>query len=82
MKFDVCMFDPFSPKKCPKLWDEKIFKEVYGLLNEKAILTTYSCARIARNNMKKIGFDVKNGPSIGRKAPSTIAIKNERQDTL
>ena len=74
--FDVCFFDPFSPKKLPKLWTEEIFKEIYELMKDKAILMTYSCARSVRENMKKAGFIVSDGPTIGRNAPATIANKN------
>jgi tRNA U34 5-methylaminomethyl-2-thiouridine-forming methyltransferase MnmC len=78
--FDVCFFDPFSPKKCPELWSEEVFSEIYKLMKKRGILTTYSCARSARDNMKKAGFEVKDGPIIGRWAPGTIAIKNEKDN--
>lgn len=73
--FDVVFYDPFSPKKHPHLWTEKILKEVYRIMKKKSTLTTYSCARIVRDNMKLAKFEVKDGPSVGRKSPSTIAIK-------
>jgi tRNA U34 5-methylaminomethyl-2-thiouridine-forming methyltransferase MnmC len=74
-KFDYIFLDPFSPKKCPELWTESFFKDIYKLCNSGAILTTYSCARVVRDNLKKAGFQVKDGPCVGRRAPSTIAIK-------
>jgi tRNA U34 5-methylaminomethyl-2-thiouridine-forming methyltransferase MnmC len=74
-KFDICFFDPFSIKKCPKLWTEEVFKDVFKLMKKPSILLTYSCARLVRENMKKAGFIIKDGPCIGRNTPSTIAIK-------
>lgn len=74
-KFDFCFFDPFSPKNHPDLWTEEFFKDIYSKMN-KGILTTYSCARVGRDNMKKAGFKVEDGPCIGRRGPSTIAIKS------
>ncbi|MFT4304166.1 MAG: MnmC family methyltransferase [Candidatus Woesearchaeota archaeon] len=74
-KFDICFFDPFSPKKCPELWEEKIFKEIYTHLKKPGILLTYSCARKVRENLKNVGFKVIDGPCVGRNAPATIAIK-------
>lgn len=68
-EFDIVFLDPFSPKKCPELWTEEFFKDI----KLKGRLTTYSCAKIVRENLKKAGFEVKDGPSIGRKSPSTIA---------
>lgn len=73
--FDVCFLDPFSPKKCPELWTEELFKDIYHRLKKGGILTTYSCARIVRDNLKKVGFMIKDGPCIGRRSPSTIAVK-------
>jgi len=76
-KFDVCFFDPFSPKKCPELWSEEIFRDVFRKMNKNGILTTYSCASKVRENMKKAGFEVIDGPCIGRRAPSTICIRGK-----
>jgi len=75
-KFDAVFLDPFSPKKNPELWTEKFFKDIFRLMKSKALLTTYSCAGKIRKNLKNAGFTVKDGPCIGRRAPSTIAIKN------
>lgn len=74
-KFSICFFDAFSPGKCPNLWTEEIFKNVYSVMTDKSILTTYSCARKPRTNMENAGFIVKDGPCVGRWAPSTNAIK-------
>ncbi|PIN81944.1 hypothetical protein COV11_00515 [Candidatus Woesearchaeota archaeon CG10_big_fil_rev_8_21_14_0_10_30_7] len=74
-KFDIVFFDPFSPKKCPELWIEEVFKNVYKKMNIGGVLTTYSCARTVRENMKLAGFKIIDGPIIGRRGPATIALK-------
>jgi tRNA U34 5-methylaminomethyl-2-thiouridine-forming methyltransferase MnmC len=74
-KFDFVFLDPFSPKKCPELWTEEFFKDIYKLMNKKGVLTTYSCARSVRDNLKAAGFKVEDGPSVGRRSPSTIAYR-------
>jgi len=73
-RFDAVFFDPFSPNSQPELWTEEIFSDIKKLMKPGACLTTYSCARIARDSMKKAGFMVKDGPKVGRRGPSTIAI--------
>lgn len=73
--YDVVFFDPFSPKANPELWTEKIFTVVYNLMKLGSRLTTYSCSSKVRVNMARAGFQVKDGPVVGRRAPSTIAIK-------
>lgn len=73
--FDVVFFDPFSPKKCPELWTEEFFKDVAAVMRKGGILATYSCAAVVRENMRKVGFAVKDGPCVGRNAPGTIAVK-------
>ena len=82
-KFNFCFLDPFSPKKCPELWTEEFFADIYGLMkpnnsenpDNNSKLATYSCARIVRDNLTKAGFLVKDGPVVGRRAPSTMGVK-------
>ena len=74
-QFDRIFFDPFSPNKIPELWTKFIFSELYRLLKKGGKLATYSCAKSVRENMSYAGFKITDGPSIGRKSPSTIAIK-------
>ncbi len=74
-KFDFIFHDPFSTKKMPEFWTEDFFKEEYKLLKKSGILTTYSCAKFVRKNMKRVGFEVKDVPPVGRKSPSTLSIK-------
>ncbi|MEM4245309.1 MAG: MnmC family methyltransferase [Candidatus Nanoarchaeia archaeon] len=73
-KFDTVFLDPFSPPKNPELWTEKFFKEIKKRMKKGARLTTYSCARKVRDNLKKAGFKVYDGPKIGRRGPSTVGV--------
>ncbi len=73
--FDAVLFDPFSPKKAPHMWTAEFFSDIYKVMKKGAKLTTYSCARIMRDNLKAAGFSVKDGPCVGRRSPSTIAEK-------
>lgn len=73
--FDAVFFDPFSPKKCPELWTEEFFKAVADKMKKGAVLATYSCARVVRENLISAGFNVFDGPIVGRRSPSTIAYK-------
>lgn len=73
VKFDAVFLDPFSPKKNPELWTYKFLKEVKKRMKKRSVLTTYSCARVVRENMKKAGFKIRDGPRVGRRGPSTIA---------
>lgn len=75
--FDAIFFDPFSPKTSPEMWGEDLFKEMHRVMNSSAILATYSCARLARDNMGKAGLFYDNGPVWGRRGPGTIATKWE-----
>ncbi|MGM5480765.1 MAG: tRNA (5-methylaminomethyl-2-thiouridine)(34)-methyltransferase MnmD [Nanobdellota archaeon] len=79
---DIVFFDPFSPKKHPTLWSKEIFSEMYRILKENGTLTTYSCARMARDNMKKAGFKVFDGPKVGRRSPSTICKKTSDKSKI
>jgi len=73
--FDAVFLDPFSPKRCPELWTERFLSDIHCRMKKGAILATYSCAKLVRENMKKAGFEVKDGPVVGRRAPATLAIR-------
>ena len=73
-KFDAVFHDPFSPPKNPELWTEEFFREVKKRMKKGAILATYSCARVTRDNLKAAGFKVMDGPIVGRRSPSTLAV--------
>ncbi len=72
---DVVFLDPFSPKNEPVLWEENFLKKLHSKTENGGVLTTYSCARKVRDNLKKAGFKVEDGPRVKRRGPSTIAIK-------
>lgn len=74
-KFDAVFHDPFSPKKNPEMWSKEFFSQVKARMTNEAVLATYSCARIVRDNLRDAGFKVKDGPKVGRRGPSTIAFK-------
>ena len=73
--FDAVFFDPFSPKTAPEMWQESFFVEIHRVMKSSAILATYSCARMARDNMSKAGLLYEDGPILGRRGPGTIATK-------
>jgi tRNA U34 5-methylaminomethyl-2-thiouridine-forming methyltransferase MnmC len=72
-EFDLIFHDPFSPKNNPELWTEEFFSQERRVISKQGTLTTYSCARMVRENLKLAGFDALDGPCVGRRAPSTIA---------
>ncbi|MCF7901332.1 hypothetical protein K9L67_03830 [Candidatus Woesearchaeota archaeon] len=72
---DYVFWDPFSPKKEPQFWTTEIFKDIKQHMNTNSKLSTYSYARKIRNNLNSAGFQVQDGPKIGRRSPSTIAKK-------
>jgi tRNA U34 5-methylaminomethyl-2-thiouridine-forming methyltransferase MnmC len=72
-KFDAVFLDPFSPPKNPELWTADFFPEIKKRMNLHAKIATYSCASQIRKNLKIAGFQVEDGPCVGRRAPSTLA---------
>ncbi len=76
-KFDAVFLDPFSPKKLPELWTAGFFSEIRKRMKQGAVLSTFSCARMVRENLAAAGFKVVAGPCIGRRAPITIGLNTE-----
>lgn len=73
---DFVFYAPFSPLFTPKMWDVEIFKKLFYHMDFGGKLSTYSYARKVRDGMSQAGFKVMNGPTLGRRSPSLIAIKN------
>ncbi len=73
--FDIVFLDAFSPKKQPELWQLGFIRDISRVMKKSAVLTTYSCAKPVRERLRKAGFEVMDGPRIGRRSPSTIAVR-------
>jgi chorismate dehydratase len=73
--FDAVFYDPFSPKAQPEMWEIELFQEMYRVMKDSAILATYSCARIIRDNMAAADLVYDDGPIVGRRGPGTVATK-------
>lgn len=73
-KADYVFFAPFSPAKVPEMWTERFFRNIHYKMNPGGKLSTYSYAGWVRENLRTAGFKLTDGPTIGRRSPSTIAI--------
>ncbi len=73
--FDAVFYDPFSPKTSPEMWEVPLFQHVWRVMNSSAIMATYTCARMARDNMAKAGLMYDDGPIVGRRGPGTVATR-------
>lgn len=56
--YDVVFFDAFSPDAQPELWTEEVFRNVYKLMKEGGVMTTYCAKGDVRRAMLKAGFKV------------------------
>jgi tRNA U34 5-methylaminomethyl-2-thiouridine-forming methyltransferase MnmC len=56
--FDAVFLDPFSPKLQPELWQKAFFEDI----------------RAKMRNLEAAGFIVSDGPVVGRRSPSTLAM--------
>lgn len=77
-KFDIVYQDAFSKKNNPELWSEAYFGDIFNLLNEDGILTTYSQAKGIRKIMKAVGFSLyeHDFPKTFPVRPGTLAVKH------
>ncbi len=81
LSFDRVYFDAFAPQKQPELWTVEVFAAVWSTMKPGGLLSTYSCAKWVRANMVAVGFEVRDGPRIGRRSPATIAEKGVQEIT-
>lgn len=75
MKFDAIFHDPYSPAKNPELWTVEFFSRIYKIMEDRAILTTYSSSPKIRRAMIEAGFKIGRGPQVGPKREGTLAAK-------
>ncbi len=73
--FHAVFFDPFSPKVCPELWTAEFITETVSKAYPGAYISTYSCARIVKDNFKNAGCEVLEGPKCGRRDGGVLARK-------
>ncbi len=71
--FDAVFFDPFSPAKCPELWDYNFINNVVRCARQGAYISTYSSARIAKDNFARAGCSIEEGPKLGRRNGGVLA---------
>lgn len=67
--YDVVYFDAFAPEKQPEMWEEQIFRKIYGAMARDAILTTYCAKGSVRRMFQNIGFITERlpGPPNGKR---------------
>jgi hypothetical protein len=77
-KADYVFFAPFSPGRAPDMWTDEFLRDVRLKMNNGAKLATFSYAKLVRENLVKAGFVVRDGPTLGRRSPSVVAINEEK----
>ena len=76
-KYDIIYFDAFAPEKQPEMWEQSLFDNLYQVLNEGGILTTYCAKGEVRRMLQTAGFKVERLPGPpGGKREILRAIKN------
>ena len=68
-KYDIIYFDAFAPEKQPETWEQSLFDNLYQVLNEGGILTTYCAKGVVRRMLQTAGFKVERlpGPPGGKR---------------
>lgn len=67
--YDIIYFDAFAPEKQPEMWSQEFFNNLYDVLNNNGILTTYCAKGSVRRMLKEAGFSVERlaGPPGGKR---------------
>jgi len=74
-KCHLVYYDAFAPDDQPELWTEKIFAQVFAMLQNNGILVTYCSKGSVRRAMHAAGFTVTKLPGPPGKKEITRAIK-------
>ena len=81
-KFDLVYFDAFAPNVQPDLWTEEMFRKIFNLLNDGAILVTYCSKGDVRRALKAAGFIVEKIPGPPGKREMVRARKTAATNAL
>ena len=67
--YDIIYFDAFAPEKQPEMWERSLFDNLYQVLNDGGILTTYCAKGVVRRMLQAAGFTVERlpGPPGGKR---------------
>lgn len=67
--YDIIYFDAFAPEKQPEMWNQSLFNNLYEVLNNNGILTTYCAKGAVRRMLQEAGFIVERlaGPPGGKR---------------
>lgn len=71
---DVWFLDGFSPSKNPELWNKNIFSQIKRLSSPDASASTYSTAKMVRENFTESGFKIEKIPGFGKKKEMLHAV--------
>lgn len=68
-EYDIIYFDAFAPEKQPEMWSQELFDNLYEVLDDNGILTTYCAKGVVRRMLQKAGFAVERlaGPPGGKR---------------
>lgn len=61
-QFDLIYYDAFAPRAQPELWTEAIFRKLFSLMNDGAVLVTYCAKGDVRRAMIAAGLEVQKIP--------------------
>ncbi len=79
-KINAWFLDGFSPSKNPDMWDKDTLSLIKNLSANNATLSTYSVARVLRDNLNSLGFQVRKKSGFGRKREMLVAyVENKNQ---
>lgn len=74
-KCHLIYYDAFAPGDQPELWTEKIFADMFAMLENNGILVTYSSKGAVRRALQAAGFTVTRLPGPPGKREITRAVK-------
>lgn len=55
-RYKLVYFDAFAPSKQEEVWQEAVFKKIFGAMQEDGILITYAASGKFRRSLKACGF--------------------------
>ncbi|MFM6927902.1 MAG: MnmC family methyltransferase [Bdellovibrio sp.] len=76
-RYHCFLYDAYSSKTTPHLWEETFLTRLFGEgAAEQSLLSTYACKGSMKRALRANGFNVTNRPGLFGKRNSTLAIKN------
>lgn len=82
IKFDAWFLDGFAPSKNPEMWREEIYQEMAKHSIKNTTFSTFSCARVVKEGLKKANFIIQKRKGFKQKREMLYGFYHQSENRI